>query len=236
MANALQHHIASTYSDLRIGVAGVAILFPPSLWVVGEFIPALQTQFQPSMSAYYHTPLRNIFVGCLFIIGSFLYLYRGFTRRENYLLNVAGVCAVVIAVCPTLVACNKLDVVCEKRLLETFMLPVPHAIAAVLFFICIAVSCIFDSKATLSLISSRTRRDLFKVLYLLYGVAMIVLPLTAAYFSYIGERAFEATDRHLVYRVEFAAVWVFAAYWITKTTEIARTGADLAATAGELLK
>ena len=234
MKNALQHHILRTYTDLRIGTAAIALLFPPSLWLAGTFIPLLRTDFQPSMSAYYHTPLRNIFVGSLFIIGSFLYLYRGFTKRENFLLNVAGLCAVVVALCPTSLTCNGAqDFLCNLRAKEIFTLPIPHGIAAITFFLCIAASCILDSKKTLKLITSTSRQNWLQRLYWLYGFLMIALPLWAAYLSYAIESTVPPTDRHIAYRVEFAAVWIFAFYWITKSLEIYKTGADFEAARGK---
>lgn len=230
MPNALQRHIVTTYSDLRIGIAVVALLFPPSLWIFGNYFPSLQTPFQPSMSAYYHTPLRNIFVGCLFIIGSFLYIYRGFTKRENYLLNIAGISAILIALCPTMITCDKLDVVCRAHAKEVFTLPIQHGIATLIFFVCIAATCILDSKVSLAFITDSKRRGLFQKLYYSYGIAMIALPLFVAYLSYAGEADENLTDRHISYRAEFAAVWVFALYWITKTIETKNTDTDLVAT------
>src|SRR5215212_7799422 len=50
---------------------------------------------------YNYTPMRTIFVGFLCITGSFLYLYKGFTKLENLLLNVAGISAVLVALFPT---------------------------------------------------------------------------------------------------------------------------------------
>ena len=39
-------------------------------------------------------------VGILFVVAAFLYLYKGFTPFENYALNVAGVCALGVALVP----------------------------------------------------------------------------------------------------------------------------------------
>ncbi len=54
-----------------------------------------------SMSAYYHTGMRDVFVGSLFAVGIFLICYNGYGRTDNRLANSAGFAAFVVALCPT---------------------------------------------------------------------------------------------------------------------------------------
>ncbi len=77
-------HILSTYFILRIGMGIIAIAFPISLWFVGLL---RGVELQTSMSAYYHTSMQDVFVGILFALGTFLYLYKGFSKGENIALN-----------------------------------------------------------------------------------------------------------------------------------------------------
>jgi len=53
------------------------------------------------MSAYYHTAMREVFVGILFAVGAYLYLYKGFSAVENIALNLAGTFAICIPLFPT---------------------------------------------------------------------------------------------------------------------------------------
>ena len=98
----LQIHIFATYANLRIGVVAIAILFPFLLWggwaIHGISLP-------DSMSAYYHVTengksMRNWFVGILFALGIILYLYKGYSIKENLALNFAGVFALGVAISP----------------------------------------------------------------------------------------------------------------------------------------
>ena len=56
-----------------------------------------------SMSEYYWAaagdvvPARNVFVGGLFAVSACLWLYKGFSPRENVALNLAGLFAVGVA-------------------------------------------------------------------------------------------------------------------------------------------
>ncbi len=233
-AGKLQRHILATYLDMRIGVAVMAFLFPLILWIGGHVIPSVPVELQPSMSAYYHTPMRNAFVGVLFIIGAFLYLYRGYSTLENQLLNVAGILAIGIALFPTALSCAPLDLVCFARAKLTFTAPKLHGYCAVIFFLCIAGVCIFCSKTTLPLIKNETRRKALRVVYIALGVAMIALPLIAAYLSFIAEYTSPENKRHVIFWVELSGVWVFATYWAVKSFEIAQTEADGAAACGKL--
>jgi hypothetical protein len=56
--------------------------------------------WQGSLSGYYYTPVRNVFVGTLVAIGVGLIALKGNTDWEDTLLNLAGACAPVVAFVP----------------------------------------------------------------------------------------------------------------------------------------
>jgi hypothetical protein len=56
----------------------------------------------PSLSAYYALRTRDVFVGCLFSIGCFLYAYRGHDRHDDIVTHVAGTCAILVALIPSI--------------------------------------------------------------------------------------------------------------------------------------
>ncbi len=58
--------------------------------------------FQTSISAYYYTPARSVFVAALVSIGVAMVCLRGNTPGEDLLLNLAGMFAAVVAFVPTL--------------------------------------------------------------------------------------------------------------------------------------
>jgi hypothetical protein len=93
----LRAHVNSTYVSLRYGICLLGFSLPIVLIVGGGLIG---WELQDSISQYYHTPLRDLFVGSLFGIGAFLYLYKGFSRRENLALNISGLALVCVALFP----------------------------------------------------------------------------------------------------------------------------------------
>ncbi len=86
-----------TYRYLRIGIVGVVLLLGVSVMVERSKMDCWQT----SISAYYYTPVRAIFVGGLMAIGLCLIVIKGSTAWEDAFLNVAGMLAPVVALAPT---------------------------------------------------------------------------------------------------------------------------------------
>jgi hypothetical protein len=87
-----------SYLSLRKFVGWVGTLLPVIL-PVGV---AICSQPQPgSVSGYYYTDLRNVFVGALCALGVFLWAYDGYDDVDRWITNIAGLCAIGVAFCPT---------------------------------------------------------------------------------------------------------------------------------------
>lgn len=86
-----------SYRYLRIGIVGVVGLLAVSI----GFERAKASCWQTSISAYYYTPVRSIFVGGLLAIGLCLIVVKGSTAWEDTCLNIAGMLAPVVALVPT---------------------------------------------------------------------------------------------------------------------------------------
>lgn len=86
-----------TYRYLRISMVGIVVLLVASVVLERFEVSCWQT----SISAYYYTPVRAIFVGGVMAIGLCLIVIKGSTVFEDATLNVAGMLAPVVAVVPT---------------------------------------------------------------------------------------------------------------------------------------
>jgi len=86
-----------TYRYLRISMVGAVVLLGVSIVIERANVDCWQT----SVSAYYYTPVRAIFVGMLLAIGLCLIVIKGSTTWEDATLNAAGMLAPVVAVVPT---------------------------------------------------------------------------------------------------------------------------------------
>jgi hypothetical protein len=220
----LQKHIYATYARLRYGLAFIAAAFPVLLYAGGSLFYGIAPR--DTMSDYYFAspvaggdpPMRVWFVGLLFVIGVFLILYRGFSLRENLLLNLAGVFGICVALFPMPWACAR-D--CPALNL--------HRISAVLFFACIAYVSIRCARETLYLLEDEKLRASYRRKYRLIGIAMLLTPLLALALSQlIGEL------RKFVFVFETFGIWAFAYYWWTKSRELALSGAEFLAVQGKI--
>jgi hypothetical protein len=88
-----------TYLYLRVGLVALAVFLGASLVIELAFG---DTEWQGSISAYYYTPVRSVFVGTLTAMGVCLIAIKGRDKpREDLMLNLAGMCAPVVALVPT---------------------------------------------------------------------------------------------------------------------------------------
>lgn len=91
-----------SYRRLRLGIGILGVFLPLALLLGDGFF--LQGDILPrgSLSAYYHSPMRDLFVGALSSIGIFLITYRvAKYKLDNRLTTVAGLAALVVALFPT---------------------------------------------------------------------------------------------------------------------------------------
>jgi hypothetical protein len=87
-----------TYRYLRIGMIGAVVLLAASIAIERAKVDCWQT----SISAYYYTPVRAIFVGSMMAVGLSLIVYKARYMVEDVLLNLSGMLAPVVAVAPTM--------------------------------------------------------------------------------------------------------------------------------------
>lgn len=207
----LHKHIHETYFHLRIGIASIAIVFPIFLLLGGWYYGI---EHQDSMSDYYHAiadkrSMRDWFVGLWFAIGVFLFLYKGFSKRENYALNLAGILAIGVAI--FLLQTNCVD--CGVLTM--------HKISAISFFICLTYVCISCAPETLRILKDPVKVKNYRNIYRAMGLTMIVSPIIA--FLLI---TFSTHYKYVTFYIELVGIWTFASYWILKSWELKGSEAE----------
>lgn len=90
------HTGRDTYRYLRAGMVVVIVMLFAAI-----FIDSLPSDcWQGSISAYYYTAARNVFVATLCCLGVMLIVYKGSNDTEDVLLNLAGTLAFIVAFVP----------------------------------------------------------------------------------------------------------------------------------------
>jgi hypothetical protein len=165
-------------------------------------------------------PMRNWFVGILFIMGACLYLIHGFSIWEKIFLNLAGMFAVMVALNPMPWVVGKAS-----------GFPI-HYVSAMSFFGMIACVCLFCSGKTLKYMPDCPNRaeiiKRYKWAYRLLGVSMLVSPLMGGIFSYVTKQ------NNKTFATEALGTIAFGVYWILKTEELDRSGVERRAMRGEI--
>lgn len=184
---------------LSFGMGIISFLVPIALPLAGGY----DGHYTISYFYYVSDLSRNLLVGGLCATGAFLFLFRGLSRLENWLLNVAGAAVIGVALIP--MPNNQAN----KSL-------TPHAALAMLFFACVAIVAIGLSKGRIKYIIYPPIKRRFAMAYTAAGAAMIVMPAIVLAIHWLGGRAEQS---HTIYWVEAFGIWSFAFYWFVKTQE-----------------
>lgn len=197
-----------TYQCLRLVMATVAIALPLVLLVSAKFLPSSELDGMPrSISGFYHSEMRDVFVGAIFAIGMCLYAYKGYNNLENTCLTVAGVFLFGVALAPTKAPTHSSNWV-----------SVVHYTSAACFFGLIAVVCIFARNHGLQ--TTDVGHEGYKTKYATaYNITatLMILVLAIGLAVFLFKREF---PRATLFWLETFAVWVFAGYWCVKTREL----------------
>jgi hypothetical protein len=198
-----------SYVFTRFAIGVVGVLLPPVLVflepAVFDGLPAPRG----SLSAYYYSGLREVFVGGLWAIGVFLVVYKflDFTW-ESLLSSLAGAAAVIVAVFPTERPGDGWTSTPFQVKLGEGLVTAIHYGAAVAFIALLVPIVLFFSR-------DEGRREHRKwqgfhavaAALILFGAAL------AAFTGITGE-----PDKGVLFG-EWIAVWAFGASWLVKGAE-----------------
>jgi hypothetical protein len=87
------------YLYLRKTVGWIGTLLPIVL-IAGNAM-LFTTDLPDSMSGYYYTHMRNVFIGALCALGVFLIAYAGYDEWDRWITNIAGAGVIGVAFCAT---------------------------------------------------------------------------------------------------------------------------------------
>ncbi|HEX6745839.1 MAG TPA: hypothetical protein VF092_00890 [Longimicrobium sp.] len=213
-----------------IGFIGIAL---PFVLVAGENLrdalalhatPARRELIELSISAYFHTGMRDVFVGSLFAVGIFLICYNGYQRIDNLLANLAGFAALLVALFPTweasreatdtgIPAPDSVTLFSGPNAPDPTLVGYIHFGAATMFFVILAVMSIFlFTKSEPHPTPEKKQRNR---VYVACGVIIVLcLVLIAAGKLFLGDDVERATS--FVFWGEAVAIVAFGVSWLVK--------------------
>lgn len=202
----MPNQLIISYLTLRklIGLLGAGLPFVMALggWIV------FQTTIQGSISGYYYTGMRDVFVGILCAIGVFLISYHGYDRADFIAGKLAGVFAIGIAIFPT-----SPDV---QTTPGNGIIGSVHYACAALFFLAIAYFSLFQFTKTNPKLKPTLKKKQRNTVYVVCGWAILVC---LAFITMNGLKAggtIIPDEYHPVFWLETVANMAFGISWIVK--------------------
>ena len=205
-----------SYYTMRRTVGIIALTFPFAL-AAGSILAALlgpshqlsHPLLQRSISDYYYTPMRNLYVGSLWSIAAFLASTRGYDLRDEITGYLAGACALGVAVCPSFNPHS------SSYTPQEFALGLIHTAFAALMYLMLAYICIFlFRKSSPEKPVTRRKRDRNRI-YAASGLIMV-----ACMIAMISLTILTTVERrhpsHWLFWCESLALFAFGVAWLTK--------------------
>ncbi len=187
-----------SYLALRKAVGWIGILLPFTL-MLGVFLIFEGEIIQESISHYYHTDMRNVFVGGLCAVALFMLFYSGYDKWDDWAANVAGFSAIGVAWFPT-------TEVGSSNLIGKI-----HFACAAFFFLTLTVFSLFlfTKKGSNPTPQKLTRNKIYVICGLIMIACLIAIVI---YYNFIHD---DNSESSFVFGAETVALIAFGVYWLT---------------------
>jgi hypothetical protein len=142
-----------------IGILGIAL----------SIVLLIGAGIQKSVSQYYFTNMRDIFVAVLLITGVFLITYKGYSLIDSIVSMIAGIGMIITGLFPT--STDGVLVYSFLQLTEKTSFTI-HAISSALLFISLAyMSCFVFTKGNIIRTDNKKKRN---IVYIITGSIMFL--------------------------------------------------------------
>jgi len=209
-----------SYLLIRTVVGALGVALPTVLLLADRLLLGGEAALRGSLSAYYHSPARDLFVGTLFVVGVLLMTYLAGQRDtwDFWLSLVAGVAALGAALLPTprpglpvgAARCGAEPrprgcTGVQQALGET-VTGVLHFVSAGVFILCLAAMCFLFARRAVRFDGTVGVARLFR------GAGVLIL--VAVAWAGLGSLAGIAVDgMEALYLGEVVAVYAFGFCW-----------------------
>jgi len=207
--------VVLSYYTMR-GMVGLLALALPFFLAAGSILAALLVTghlphplLQCSISDYYYTPMRDLYIGSLCAIAAFFAFSRGYDLHDKITGYLAAVCALGVACFPSF------NPRCSQYTPEDFAFGLIHTAFAALMYLMLAYICIFQfRKSSPEKSFTRRKRDT-NLIYAASGLIMV-----ACMVAMVGLTLLSTVERrhpsHWLFWCEAAANCAFGIARLTK--------------------
>ncbi len=189
-----------SYFSLRVAVGLIGMILPFVL-MLGNYLLFKGEFVLPTISQYYHSPMRDVFVGGLISIASFLFFYSGYGKEDRVAGILAGFLALGVVFFPTSTSATSGD--------GQF-----HGFFAITLFVVLAVISIFDFPRKRP---GNPKRPT-DTLQVICGLVMLGCVIAVA--LYYATRGFAKSEGCFVFIAESIALIAFGVSWFTEGLDL----------------
>lgn len=207
--------VVKSFYRVRQALGWLGFLLPVLLMASG-FVA--RTGVEPSISDFFHTVSRDIYVGIMFSIGTFLLVYEGYDRQpdetiaDNWLATIAGISVFGVALFPNESPTGEIASVVQQTV-GIGLSPLFHYTCAFVFFYCMGHFCLFKFSKT----ADKPRRKIYRAC----GWA-IVVSCAALFVGSIAKNVGSpqvsgfVVSYDVIFWIEVLGVWAFSLAWLVK--------------------
>ena len=212
--------IISYYTMRRaIGVLGISL---PLILIAGTFLFGGCREVQYSISTYYHTNMRDIFVGFNCAVAFFFFAYRGHDWRDN----LAGYLGCIFVLGVAFLPCTISDPTMNCLILSDSQNPLPgklHNLSALMYFIILIVYSLFlfpmthmDMVTGEKAFMGRQKKRRNRVYYICGGAMTASVFLILTYMWFLPDVRPGLKELNPVMWLESVTLFAFGISWMTK--------------------
>lgn len=199
--------IVISYLVIRNAIGILGILLPLVL-VFGSFLFGHVKEILPSISNYYHTNMRDFFVGLLCAVALFLFAYKGYDKRDNITGNLGCIFALGVAFFPTSTG--------DTLSTRPPVIGILHLAFATLFFLVLIYFSLVLFTKTGKKVMTRRKRIENRVFRLCGYIMLACILLIALYFSVLENVIPGLAYCDPVFWLESFCLLAFGISWLTK--------------------
>ena len=206
-----------SYKAMRrnIGILGMAL---PFLLIIGSSVFYNCCSLQVSISQYYHSGMRDLFVGILAFVAMFMFSYRGYNDLDRISGIIAGAGALGVAFFPPCMIQVSGDCLNTCVVSNDWKTAV-HFISAFTFFITLALTSIFlFTRTSKEEGYIKTREKIIRnQIYRLCGVIILIsLVFIVVYKAFLVDKYAFLDDLRPMFWLETIALIAFGISWLVK--------------------
>jgi len=205
--------IITSYKGLRKWIGILGMLLPFICMFGGCLFGHLPAQ--QSISHYYHTNMRDFFVGLLFGVSLFLITYKGYEHIDNVVTTLTGLAGFGIALFPCLLnqeaSCQIVGLFQVKASTSDTI----HMICALAFFFLLAMNSIFLFTLTdPNKVMTKNKKNRNRI-YRLCGIVILASLASLAVLHFVLDPVIMEQDKIMLW-FEMIMLLAFGFSWLTK--------------------